>query len=164
MTDSPYVTQRNDELRKIQMIIEAEPGLSQNAIWKKSGMMKSRFVKLLKEGAGTLWKTKSGEKNCICYFPVVLDDAKSLFSEEGTADNNRTKGSCSVVLSPLGENSRTAPSSPAERPNGKSISSCTVCGSFAIYRECQWGRCLHDLLEWTCCDSCVTSAHAGWLG
>lgn len=26
MTDSPYVTQRNDELRKIQMIIEAEPG------------------------------------------------------------------------------------------------------------------------------------------
>ena len=73
MTDSPYVTQRNDELRKIQTIIEAEPGLSQNAIWKKSGMMKSRFVKLLQEGVGTLWKTKSGEKNSICYFPVVLE-------------------------------------------------------------------------------------------
>jgi hypothetical protein len=62
VTDARYITKRNDELDKLAGVVNGEPGLSQNAIYKQSGMRKARCVRLLqrkaKENVG--WKNKRG--------------------------------------------------------------------------------------------------------
>jgi hypothetical protein len=109
--DAPYITRRNDELDKVKQIIEANPGISQNSISKQSGMMKSRLVRLLKEGAGTHWNTEKGKFGAICYFscsPTCSGTSKSLFPNDRTARTTSSEPiseqGCSPVLSPLGEN------------------------------------------------------------
>ena len=37
VTDSPYITRRREELSRIEQVIQAEPGVSQNGIWKATG-------------------------------------------------------------------------------------------------------------------------------
>ena len=53
LAEAPYITRRNDELDRVEQVIKDNPGLTQNAISKQSGMMKARLVRLLKEGTGT---------------------------------------------------------------------------------------------------------------
>ena len=45
ITDAPYITRRNDELGKLLTIIQAEPGITQNAIWKRSGAQRNRVMR-----------------------------------------------------------------------------------------------------------------------
>jgi hypothetical protein len=70
LTEAPYITRRNDELDRVEQLIAANPGITQNAISKQSGMMKSRLVRLLKEGTGTRWRIENGKHGSICYFFV----------------------------------------------------------------------------------------------
>src|SRR5215471_9549392 len=82
MADAPYVTRRNDELDRLQKMIEAEPGMVQNTIYKKSGMKKSRLARLLQEGTGTRWRTEKRKHGSICYFtcsPTCSQVSNSLF-------------------------------------------------------------------------------------
>lgn len=111
LTEAPYVTRRNDELDRVQRVIDTNPGITQNAIAKQSGMMKSRLVRLLKEGTGTRWRTENGKYGSTCYFacsPTCSPTAKSLFLNERTTRTTNAKPiseqTCSAVLSPLGEN------------------------------------------------------------
>jgi hypothetical protein len=141
VADSPQFTKRTADTDRMLQIIQETPGLTQHAWWKNSGMMKARFVALVKENNGVLWREeKSG--NSLRYFPSVL-------KTQNNAENNRTgqgTGNCSSVLSPLGENREQVPLDPSncsenngtaqpEKPNGKSLSQCKSCQSFAVYLE-----------------------------
>lgn len=84
---SPEFVKQTAESEKLLQIITEEPGLTQNMWWKKSGMMKARFVSLVKANNGRMWKEeKTG--NALRYFPTC-----SRNSEQ--AENNRTDPSCS---------------------------------------------------------------------
>jgi hypothetical protein len=69
VTDSPYITRRKDELAKIERIIQAEPGISQNGIAKASGIHRTRVPRLLDEGRGTLWHSLPGPNRAKLYHP-----------------------------------------------------------------------------------------------
>ena len=137
VTDSPQFTKRTAETGRLLQIITETPGLSQNAWWKKSGMMKARFVALVKENNGTLWQEDKAGRS-LNYFPSVL-------KTQNNSENNRTgqRGlGCSTVLSPLGENREQSLLDPTNcsrtdtgKPNGKTLPSCPSCGSFALYRD-----------------------------
>jgi len=137
LAEAPYITRRNDELDRVEQVIKDNPGVTQNAISKQSGMMKSRLVRLLKEGTDTRWRTENGKHGSICYFScstTCSDHPKSLFSKERTTRTGYPKPTseqtCSPVLSPLGENREQV----CDGPQGK-LSSCPHCGSFAIYLQ-----------------------------
>lgn len=122
VTDSPEFTRRNDELKRIGEMIKQSPGLSQNALWKQSGIMKARFVRLLKEGRGTHW-TESKDGTSLKYYPLVL------CSQNNPEQQNRSNEGCSTVLSSLEENREQS-----EDPIRK-LPSCPNCGSFALYSD-----------------------------
>jgi len=71
MTDSPYITTRNEEYAKLEAVIAGNPGINQNAIVKQAGMQKDRVGRLLKEGRGTRWQTSPGRNNSILYYPLM---------------------------------------------------------------------------------------------
>lgn len=128
VTDAPYITKRNDELEKLAGIMKATPGLSQNAICKGSGMAKARCIRLLQEGKGKRWKTeKSGQ--ALGYFIVTGSG-----SENHLEPLEPVMVTGSTVLSSLEENREPVPD-PAEKPNGKTLTQCGACGSYAVYRE-----------------------------
>jgi hypothetical protein len=79
VTDAPYITRRNDELDRLHQIIDANPGISQNSVSKQSGMMKSRLVRLLKEGTGIHWRTEKGNSEPSA-ISVVLQRVPELLS------------------------------------------------------------------------------------
>ena len=148
VTDSPQFIKRTADNEKLLQIIRETPGLSQNAWWKKSGMMKARFVALVKENNGTLWREDKAGRS-LSYFPLVL-------KTENNPENNRTGqgiGTCSTVLSLYRENREQSHLDPGtcsgtartEKPNGKALPCCPACGSFALYRDgscqtCEYGK------------------------
>jgi hypothetical protein len=70
MTESPYITTRNEEFAKLESVIAETPGITQNGIVKQSGMMKARVGRLLKEGRATRWQTSPGPNRSILYYPL----------------------------------------------------------------------------------------------
>jgi len=142
MADAPYVTRRNDELDRLQKMIEAEPGMVQNTIYKKSGMKKSRLARLLQEGTGTRWRTEKRKHGSICYFtcsPTCSQVSNSLFpkGEQGEQLVKNPSPSKPVPLFPplLGGNRGTG-------CEGPEMSACPNCGSFAIYRDSGVVQCM----------------------
>ncbi|HTT23630.1 MAG TPA: AAA family ATPase [Candidatus Sulfotelmatobacter sp.] len=105
--DSPEFVKLEAETDRLLEIITATPGLNQNAWWKQSGMMKQRFVTLVKNNIGILW-TEEKRGAALCYFPTCSQTQNS-------PENSRTgqgESSCSPVLTALSENRRTACSRP----------------------------------------------------
>jgi archaellum biogenesis ATPase FlaH len=103
LTDSPYITRRNDELAKLEAVITASPGISQNAICQQIAGRKNRLVRLLKEGTGTRWRTELGKHGSILYQPI----GKSLFPKAGTGDTvtkNPSRNNLYRCFPPLGGN------------------------------------------------------------
>jgi hypothetical protein len=162
LAEAPYVTRRNDELERLEQVIKDNPGITQNAISKQSGMMKARLVRLLKEGTGIRWRTENGRYGATCYF--ASNTAKSLFSKDGTTidvEKSAISTSCSTTCSdvpnslfPKDGTARTGnpkpiseqTCSPVLSPLGenreqvcegaqKNLSSCPHCGGFAIYLQ-----------------------------
>ena len=135
LSEAPYVIRRNDELDKVRQVIEANPGITQNAISKQAGMKKARLVRLLKEGIGTRWRTENGKFGATCYFSCSLTCSavpKSLFSKvgtEGTGSKNPTNDNLFRCSPPLGGNREQV------GVGERSLPSCPHCGSFAIYRS-----------------------------
>jgi RecA-family ATPase len=68
-TDSPYITRRKDELAKIERVIQAQPGITQNGIVKETGIYRNRLPRLLDEGRGTLWHSLPGANRAKLYYP-----------------------------------------------------------------------------------------------
>jgi hypothetical protein len=133
VTDSPQFTQRTEESKRLLRVITETPGLSQNQWWKKSGMMKSRFIKMVKENVNGLWKEEKVGSS-LCYFPTCSQGREQ-------PENNRTgqgvKG-CSPVLSLYRENREQPaldPGSCSRTGGDAALSSCQACGSHALYRE-----------------------------
>jgi archaellum biogenesis ATPase FlaH len=125
MTDSPYITRRNDELDKLEQIIKAEPGISQNAIWKAIGAQRNRVLRLLKEGTGTRWTTEKGKYGANLYQHL----ANPLYPNDGTAGTTHSEQSCTAVPTPLGVVQGTALRGP------ETMTACPYCGSFAVYSQ-----------------------------
>ena len=162
LAEAPYITRRNDELDRLEQVIKDNPGITQNAISKQSGMMKSRLVRLLKEGTGIRWRTENGRHGATCYF--ASNTAKSLFSKDRTSldvEKSAISTSCSATCSELPKSlfpkdgtARTGTPKPTSEqtcspvlsPLGENreqvcegapgkLSSCPHCGSFAIYLQ-----------------------------
>jgi AAA domain len=134
LAEAPYITRRNDELDRLERIIETNPGITQNAICKQLGARKNRIVKLLQEGTGTRWITEKGKYGAILYHLT----AKPLYPKDGTADTASFEEGCIAVSTPLRVEQDTA------RREGKGLPSCQKCGSYALYegmcQTCQTTR------------------------
>ncbi len=134
VTDSPEFTKRSAEMEKLQQLISETPGLTQNLIYQKAGMRKSRVIELLKAGKNSLWE-ELPEGRSLRYFPVVPKRGNNH------GNNGTTAGvlSCSIVPTPYSGNKEQPPQrtsrSVPEQPTSKSLPSCKACGSFALYRE-----------------------------
>jgi hypothetical protein len=129
VTDAPYITKRNDELDKLAAIINGEPGLSQNAIYKQSGMRKARCVRLLQEGKGKRWLEKQ-DGRALTYWPIVPVVPGCSGNREQVRDG------WSIVPPSLEGNKEQPPDqSPNGKPNGKILPRCSACGSWDIYPE-----------------------------
>ncbi|MGB9072739.1 MAG: AAA family ATPase [Terriglobales bacterium] len=68
VTDSPEFAKRAADTQKLLQVITETPGLSQNAWCKQSGMRKGRFVALVKENNGALWREEKAGSS-LRYFP-----------------------------------------------------------------------------------------------
>jgi hypothetical protein len=138
VTDSPEFTKRTVESEKLLKIIVDEPGLSQNSIYKKAGMKKSRLVELLKVGRNSLWEEVQQGRS-FAYVPIVPKTGNNA----GNNGTGQWLGGCSSVPSSYKREQGTAPVRPTlivperltEKPNGKALPSCPNCGSFAIYTD-----------------------------
>ena len=135
VTDSPGFTKRAGDLETLGKIIGETPGLTQNTIYKQSGMKKSRLVELLKAGKDGLWEERR-DGNSLLYFPIVPKSGNN-FGNKGTGQGF---GGCSSVPSSYKREQGTIPllrpqPSVPEKPNGKTLPSCPTCGSFALYRD-----------------------------
>jgi len=91
---------RRQEVERLRQIIAVEPGLTQNQVISKAGLMKAKGSKLLKDHTGRLWKAEDGPRNSVLYFPLVLETPEPVRTA-GTGEGDATG---SAVLSPIGEN------------------------------------------------------------
>jgi AAA domain-containing protein len=160
VTNSEQFTKRAGDLENLGKIIEDTPGLTQNALWKKSGMMKNRFVKLLKENSYGLWREEK-DGNAFRYFPPVLKAKNFTPPREQFSKGEQVKNSDSQTIEnsedKLFSEERTGQKSvdlffvsppfkgrtieqPSQKPNGKAMESCPNCGGFAIYPNAAGGK------------------------
>lgn len=103
VTDSPQFTRHNQELEALQKIISQNPGLSTNSICDKSGMMRAKVRKLLKEHTGRLWEVQEQGRSRL-YFAMGLSTQTHLETHRPTGGFG---GHGSMGLSPLGETHQT---------------------------------------------------------
>ncbi len=96
VTDSEAFTRRSTETERLLKIITANPGLTQNSWWKESGMKKTRFVALVRDNIGRLWREeKSGSAKL--YFPTCSLDREQQ-GTRGTGQEGDELFPCSLVL------------------------------------------------------------------
>jgi hypothetical protein len=133
VTEAPYITRRNDELSKIEGIITGQPGITQNGIAKTSGIRRNRLPRLLNEGAtGKRWHIQSGPSRSKLFYPGPV---VSIAPEpRGITDTSVESGGevVSVVRRSL---DRTTIPPTDHGTNGKSLTQCQACKSFAVYPE-----------------------------
>jgi hypothetical protein len=163
LTDSPEFTKRTSDTQRMLDAIIQHPGLSQNAWHKATGMMKARFVTLVKENNGSLWREEKFG-NALRYFPICSQDLEQCENNRtgransgGRAESSREqvetaasssiertagqeRGNCSTVLSLYRENREQVPSDPGncsrtDARTDEGFPACGKCGSHALYRE-----------------------------
>jgi hypothetical protein len=107
VVDSPEFTKRTADCEKLREIIALEPGLTQNAIYKKSGMKKNRCVELLKDGRESMWKEEKRGFS-LAYFPLVPSNGNNP-GNRGTSQDGE---GCSLVPCSYKGNRGTIPPKP----------------------------------------------------
>ena len=96
VTDSEAFTRRTTEADKLLEIVTANPGLTQNSWWKESGMKKTRFLALVRDNIGRLWREeKSGSAKL--YFPTCSLDREQQ-GTRGTGQEGDELFPCSLYL------------------------------------------------------------------
>ena len=104
VTDSSAFTRRSSDMETLRKTIEENPGLSQNGLYKQSGMKKTRLIELLKAGKDSLWEEqKTGPS--LRYFPVVPKTGNNL----GNKGTGQGVGGCSPVPMLLDGNREQSP-------------------------------------------------------
>jgi hypothetical protein len=98
VVDSPAFTRQNDDMDKLDDIMIAEPGLSQNQIGKRSGMNKARCVGLLKAGRESRWR-EVREGTSLVYFSLRLVPK--------TGNMSRNNGTGQIVVPTSESNARS---------------------------------------------------------
>ncbi len=107
VTDSPAFTKRSGDMETLRKTIEEHPGLSQNGLYKQSGMKKTRLVELLKAGKGSLWEEQP-DSHSLRYFPLVPKTGNNL----GNKGTGQEGGGCSPVPMSLYGNREQSPLRP----------------------------------------------------
>jgi hypothetical protein len=129
LAESPYIAQRKEELAKIEEVIKAQPGITQNGIAKQCGIRKGRLPRLLEEGRGTLWSVQSGANRSKLFYP--LSGSSVVREPLGTSDTTGESGGVVVpVVRRLIGGTTVPPTDP-----GKSLPSCLNCGSFFLHSD-----------------------------
>jgi hypothetical protein len=136
VADSPAFTKRTADCEKLLAIIAAQPGITQNAIVKQSGMMKARVGRLLKEGVESFWQTSEGANRSLHYYPFGW--FPNLRTTDGTTEPQTVERVCGSGGSPLkgGEPPNHHPPRAqvglepplSQKPNGTSERLCAVHG------------------------------------
>jgi hypothetical protein len=109
ITDSPEFSRRAGEMTALRRIIEQQPGVTTNAIYKQAGMHKGRLVQLLETGTNQFWEMrKDGIAKTAArrYFPLVLNSQ----NKPEQADQARAGGElvpCSLPYREQGNKSPT---------------------------------------------------------
>jgi hypothetical protein len=94
LTDAPWISSRNEKLSKLERIIRENPGISTQQLCSQAGGMKTRVLKLLDEGRGTLWTVKKGLRGAKLFYPCSA--TCSLFSSKEERTGEQVSGpSCS---------------------------------------------------------------------
>jgi hypothetical protein len=136
VVDSPEFTKRTADCEKLRQIIAAEPGLTQNAIYKKSNMKKTRCVELLKNGRESMWREEKRGFS-LAYFPLVPSNGNN----HGNRGTGHSGEGCSLVPPVLKGNRGTIPPRPNSAVPGPAeqvgaiLPQCGACGSWDMYRE-----------------------------
>ena len=68
LIDAPWLQHRNAEIEFLGELITKQPGISSNQLIDASGGRKSRILKLLEEGVGTLWTRQPGPRKSFLYY------------------------------------------------------------------------------------------------
>jgi archaellum biogenesis ATPase FlaH len=142
VSEAPYITRRKDELSKIEEIIKANPGITQNGIAKASSIRRQRLPRVLEEGCGTLWHVQPGPNRAKLYYPrgtvVPSGSAKSDTSLNGAVSINAPSGGSAhgsggvvvpVVRCLIGETT-VPPTDHVAKNRGEE---CPACGRFKLY-------------------------------
>jgi hypothetical protein len=134
VTDSPKFTKRADDLQKLTQIIEANPGLTQNGIYKVSGMKKSRLVELLKAGNDSVWEERKDGPS-LRYFALVPKKGNNL----GNKGTSQGVEGCSPVPSVFrGNREQSLPLTQAVPGTGvpvRTMKQCPDCHGFSIHSD-----------------------------
>jgi archaellum biogenesis ATPase FlaH len=98
VTDAPWISSRNEKLSKLEQIIFEHPGISTQQLCNQAGGMKTRILKLLDEGRGTLWTVKKGLRGAKCFYSAR--STCSLFSPKGREQENRSNSALTCSRTP----------------------------------------------------------------
>ena len=120
--NSPEFTKWQEDVDKIARLIEAKPGLSQNELTGSLGMKKERARELVKSQTGLRWQARTGPRNSLLYFPL------DCVPELGTSGNQLGRLTRVPFFLSIGEKREPV----SEKPDGKTLPSCPVCGGFAV--------------------------------
>jgi hypothetical protein len=152
VADSPFLKSRKAEMEKLAQIIQAQPGSTQNTIITASGITpKKKAITLLNEGNGTHWHYENGKNRAKLYFiapntsgSVVLSgtngkDTTLTFAESVSYVPGGSKWGTERRSGISGSSSLDDTTEPLAVPTHKTLPSCKVCGSYALYKD---GSCM----------------------
>ena len=71
VTDAPEVSEERLDVAKLRATIEAEPGIAQEELVKRSTIAKGRARQILHRGIGTSWRVEPGGRNAKQFFPLA---------------------------------------------------------------------------------------------
>lgn len=71
LIDAPWLQHRNAEIELLHELITKAPGISTNQLFEASGGKRNHILKLLEEGAGTLWTRQPGPRRSFQFYPVI---------------------------------------------------------------------------------------------
>jgi hypothetical protein len=70
VTDSPWITSRNQKFEELSRIITAQPGITTNELNAKFTGKKAFLLSLLNEGLGSRWFTRPGPRKSKLFYPM----------------------------------------------------------------------------------------------
>jgi AAA domain/DnaB-like helicase N terminal domain len=86
LSEAAWLQHRYDQIECLQELIRKAPGISSNQLAARAGGRKGRVLKVLEEGAGTLWVRQPGPRGSKIFFPT--EGTGSWFpSKEGEPGN-----------------------------------------------------------------------------
>jgi hypothetical protein len=127
--DSPAWMKHREEIQKLRDLITSQPGLSQNQIFTKAGGNRNSVTRMLKEHAGREWRTETGQRGSLLYYPLV-SSSKVQVGIPGTGGGTVT---CIPVPTPIVGTGQYSVTAPVLTCTGTNHHECYVHGEHATF-------------------------------